>query len=350
MPRSIPTTLRISVLTVMATLLGIASPALAGQSLMDELPEAHNTVIAVDFTELRDSPLFEEGFEMVKGQPAAAAALRQVEEDFGLDIESDIAALVVASDSPPLSSQLVSNPMAALENPEQHQASGALVLIRGDLDASDIIAEMADLEEDQEAPSQIRQPGFEVGGIDDQTLAISTGDESFLDESRRQLADDRSGPGAAFTRGIERLGGSQGLYMMTQPTIPDPEAMRDEVGAVASFGGMSMDLSDEVRISGLVTLGGEEEAEEMVEQVDEIRNEVSGNPLVSLFGVAPLVDNLSVRQDDNEVLVRTSMTNHEASRLVSQLRSLVQSQQGLQNPLQGPGFGGDSDDDEDEDE
>ena len=327
--------LRVLFFTALAATLVFSSSALAGQSLMSELPTGHNTVIVVDLTELRDSPLYKQGVQMVKSHPGAAAGLQQVEQEWGVNLEEDISALVIASDSPPINAQMLSDPAAMLENPGSQQTEGALVLIRGNFDAPALLAKIADVDDDADPPSYFREDGVEVRALDGRTLAVAGGQDSYLDRMRQSLQGDRSGPGSVFDGGIRSLGASQGIYMMVQPSIADPDAMRDEVGATLSFGGIAIDLTDsEIRFGGLARLGSEEEATSTVEQVDEVRKELAGNPLLSVFGVRPLVDNLSVRQDDGDVIVRTSMTNRQASRLISRIQSMAQTQQGLQNPLQ----------------
>lgn len=327
-------------------LLLMASPAVAGEDLMAELPSGQDTVIVVDFDELRDSPLYDQAFELLNGQPAVQNSLRQLENELGLNAKTDLDSLVVTSNSPPLSTGLLNHPAGALQQAAAQESDGGLVLIRGDFEPKALLARLADesessTEDEQEARSSLRQDGFELRVIDDRTLAIILGPTEFLDETREKLKADRSGPGQVFEDTMKRLGESQGLYMMIEPSIEDPERMQRQMGALASFGAISLDLKDNVGVAGFLRLDDAESAARLAGQVDEMRQEVAGNPLASLLGFAPVLRNLSVQQDEEELLLRTSMSNNQAIRLVRQGATLMNRGQQLQRPLEGRGIGDD---------
>lgn len=351
------TAILVAIVTLIAVT-GLAATAATGQELLDELPDGHDTVIAVDFTELRDSPLYDQAYDALSSQPSMAPVLTQLEEDLGLDLRRDIDGLVVTSDSPPLSTDLLNQPTGALQNAAAGGSTGGLVIVRGDIDPEAMILQLSgdsesasDDEDGADSIRHLRLDGLELRILDDETMAITLGSESFLDSSRQRLAGERSGPGSHFTRAINRLGSSQGIYMMIAPSIEDPEEIEREVGAVASFAAVSVDLrAQQVRIGALLQLDDEENAADTLGELDTLREEAVGNPLTSLLGIQPILKNLSLQQDGDELLIRTSMTNRQASRLARQLATLTARGQQLQQPLEGRGLNVDVSDEEDANE
>ena len=329
----------------------VVSPAAAGESLMDELPEGHDTVIAVDFTELRDSPLYDRAFEMLNANPAVKDSFQQMQRELGIDAKSDLDALVMTSNSPPLSAGLLNHPSGALDQAAAQESDGGLVLIRGDIEPETLLARLSDDsaaegdedvdEGEREASRSLRRDGVEITVLDERTVAIALGPTAYLDQAKDKLAAERSGPGSIFDESVRRLGANQGLYMMIQPTIEDPDRVRRQMGAVASFGALSLDLKNEVRLAGFLHLDSEENATALASQIDELRQEISGNPLASMLGFAPVLENLSVQQDGGELFIRTSMTNQQALRIARQASTLMARGQQLQQPLEGRGIGED---------
>lgn len=328
---------------------GIASPAIAGPDLIDELPDGHDTLIAIDFTELRGSPLFDQTFEALSSQPDVATLLGQLHDDLGLDPRNDLDALVMTSDSPPLSADLLQQPAGALQNAAARDGAGGLVIIRGDIEMDALMERLRGESGDESDGEYVRSDGMELRSLDDRTVAIAFGDAEFLDTARGKLSADRSGPGAVFERAIERLGRSQGIYLMISPTVADPEAVEDEMGAIASFAAVSVNLgADQVRIGALMQLDDDETAAALLEEVDGLRREAAGNPLASLLGFRPILENLSLQQEGDEIVIRSSMSNQQAIRLAGQAARLASRGQQLQNPLEGRGIETDDSDSDDE--
>ncbi len=315
-------------------LLAFSSTASANDNLIKELPRGHDTVVLVDFSQMRGSPLYDQVFEMLGNHPALSGFLSYMEDDLELDLRNDVEALALTTDTPPLSAELLNQPMAALDGSGSANSDGSLILVRGDLDAETILKKLARDSEYEVENNRLPLQSGEMRILDSKTLAIIAGTDDFVTATARQLDGDRSGPGGEFTRGIARLGPSQGIYAMVRPTIKDDV----DVEAEPSFTALSVDLKDEVQIALLLDLPTEDDAEKMAKDVDELRREFGGNPLVSMFGAKPLIDNLSLRQNGKEFSMRTSMTNDETIRLVTQLYSLTQSSQDLSRPIGGDRF------------
>lgn len=340
---------RVVAVAFLVTIIVFSSTALANQDLMEELPESHDTVIAVDFDELRGSPLYEQVFEILANHESAGYMVGRLRDDFSIDIKTDLDALVITSDSPPLSKSMLDQPGGAIEDAATRDSEGALVIIRGDIDPDALFAEAAESSDEELDPEakQIRLDGLELARLSDRTMAIAVGTEDYLDETRQLIESDRSGPGAVYDRAVDQLGASQGLYMMIEPSIANPDQMREEMGALATFAALTVDLKQQVQLASLVSLEDSDAAAQMVEEVDGMRQEAGNNPMMSIFGLAPLLENMSVQQDSADIYIRTSMSNDEAGLLVRQIGGIMSSRQDLQKPLEGRGMeSDDSGDDE----
>jgi hypothetical protein len=335
--RAVPVSLVVACLSV--GLLAFTSTASANEGLLGELPGGHDTVVLVDFSQMRGYPLYDQVFQMLGEHPALSGVLTYMEDDLGIDLKSDVDTLALSTDTPPLSAELLNQPMAALDGSGSANSEGSLILVRGSLDAESVLQKLAEDSEHDVENNRLPLQSGEMRILDSRTLAIIAGSDNFVAATARKLDGDRSGPGSEFTRGISRLGSAQGIYAMVRPTIKDDV----ELDAEPSFTAFSLDLKDQVRIALLLDLPSESDAEAMVQEVDQIRKEFGGNPLASMFGAKPLIDNLSLRQNGKEFSMRTSMTNDEAIRLVTQLYSLSRSSEDLSRPIGGDRFKTDDD-------
>lgn len=320
--------------------LAFSAPLFAGQNLLRELPDGHDTLIVVDFSQMQSSPLYDQAFDIISEHPALKGFLTYLESDLGIDARTDLEALTVVSDTPPLSAALLSQPLAVLEDggPAAH-SEGTLIVVRGNFDASRVLEKIASDDSNEVQGDRFRNHMGELRALGEKTLAISLGSDDFVDSMSSRLSADRNGPGSIFTGGIQRLGPSQGLYFMIRPTIDSDAELETE----PSFAALSIDLKENVRVALLVDLPSEEAAEEMVEEMDQLRRQMGGNPLLGMFGARPLVDNLSIRQDGKQFTMRSSMTNDQALRLARRLNSVAQSSQDLSQPLGGDDRDGGSD-------
>lgn len=347
--------LALATVVVLAVTLTFASTAVAADDLLGELPGSDDTLVVVDFEKLQDSPVFDRVFGMLAEQPEARRALSRLDDDLGVDPRTDLEALVMTSDSPPLSTNLLqqSDPTQAVESAAAGHDGKSLMLVRGDFDAAELLESAAEqLDGDAESDEDQRYvttAQFEVHQLDDRTVAIATGSTDELAQTRQQLQGERQGISSGFQSAMQRLGDSSGMYMMIEPTIEDPGQFREETGASASFAAVSVDLSDAVRIGTLMTLENEQQVQQTAEELDEMRDEAGSNPMAGLLGFGPLLENLSIEQDGQDLLVRTSMTNPEANRLIDQVGSILQTEQQLEQPLEGDGFDDGDDDDSDDD-
>lgn len=350
--------LRSSILSLSVALVvtSLASTAVATPDLAGELPQTGDTVVAIDLTEIRDSALYDRGFELISDHADAAGFVTRLERDFGLDLRSDVDALVVTSDSPAVDAEMldVDDPADAVDTAAAGQPTESLLLARGDFEVMDVLRQAADQldarlhEDDDVTGSSVRTDGFELHALDDQTLAVAAGPPARLEQIRESLDGSPSGLTSTFERGVQQLGPGQGIYMMIEPTIRGDA----DLPADASFAGLALDLDDEVRLGTVVRLEDRQTVGRSAEQLDDVRQQADSNPMTGLLGLDPLLDNLSIQQSGDELVVRSSMSEREALHLLQQVESILQTERQLQQPLEGEGFDPDdespSDDDQDD--
>lgn len=313
---------------VLLICLGISSPALAAERLVEELPDGHNAMVAVDFTELRSSPFFAPAVQWITNHPAVGPQLQALESTLGIEVAKDLESLALVSDTPPLSADMLANPMAAVSSGAE-SSEGMIVLIRGDLDSAELIGRLAGDEDDGEENKYLRHGEMDLHFIDEKTIAVAIGQSSYRDAAKSRL-QDRSGPGSVFSAAFSTLGSGQGLYLMTKPEL-DAEAR--EMTTPASFAAAAISLSSDVRLSVFMTMDTAEDAEKSAKDFEKLRKEAAANPLLGMFGLGPVVKNLSIRQQEKEVVVRTSMTNAEAGNLMRQALRIMSTSQQLGTPL-----------------
>lgn len=338
--------------SLVAAVTFVASNAAAQPALMEELPTGYDTVVTADFQQLRGSALYEEALSVVQQHPQASRAIADVDDQFGIDLRSDLHAMAMVSESPPLSSRMFGDLSGAVERAAANaDDNGSIIFLQGDFDSRQLMRGIGEIDDGEELPSHIEHRGVELHAIGADMLAVINGPSQFVDTARQQLAGDRSGPGDRFQRAARQIGNSPALTLMMAPSVEDPEAVRDEVGTTASFVAAGADVRSGLQLALLAELDGEDAASELVDDIDEIRGEIGENPLVDLLGFGPLVANLSVQQSGAEVIVRSSMTDAEARRLAGQLRSISEQSQQLESPIEGdrlqaPDSGDDADADD----
>lgn len=309
--------------------IGLSTPALAGQNLAGEFPDGHDSLIVVDFNQLRNSPFFARAMAWVRSQPEVESQLRDMEREFSIDVETDIEVFALLSDTPPLNPDMLTDPMGALsQGLATAESDGSTIFIRGNIEGAELLARL----NEGQAARHARTPDMDVHLIDDRTLALVSGPNTYRDEIRTKLQNS-SGPGAVFTQAFATFGSAQGVYLMSAPEL-DAE-LRDELGASASFAAVGLQMASDVRLAVLLTMESEESAAQSAMDFESLRGEALANPLVSLFGLGPLVNNMAIRQEGPAIQLRTSMTNAEADRLLTRALRIMATAQDMQTPLGG---------------
>ncbi len=303
------------------------SPA-AAQMTVDDVPQGFDTVIGVNFDEIRESPLYDRAITMARSQPGIDHMLAELESSMDIDISTDLTSLLVASEFPPLNQRMLSSPAAAMQGAAQGSGN-TFAVVTGAFDSHSILQKLSE-DHDGERPLDLDGRNTTLVAMDSDKLAIFMGDGSFRDGAMDLLSttgalDDK------YQQGLQSLGDRSGIFLLTSPNIDDEELAEE---ADASFVGLAMSGGPRnVHISTLVTLSDEESASAMLEEVDEARTQAAQNPLISLFGVRPLLDNLSLQQDGHHVFMETTMPNRNALRLAQRLGNILENQAELQQPL-----------------
>lgn len=343
----VPAILAVALLTLCLAA-SIPTTAAAATDLAEELPQVHDTVIVADFDQMRDSPLYDRTFDLLESNHQAAGLIEELNDEFGISPRSDLEALAITSEAPPLNAAILTNPNTALDEATNQQSENAFILIRGNFEATDILERLVEESRLQRGPddesTSVTGNGIEVHITGESTLGIALGSSDYLSQQRQQLQGDTAGLNDAFRHGIQRLGDSQGLYLMVEPTIENPEQMQQNVGASASFVGLALDLKSQFNLAMVMDVDDDELATETVGDIDEMRRQGAANPMATLFGFGPMLENLSIEQRESEILMRTSMTNPEALRIIDQVRGIMEAEQQLGDPLEGDGFDTDQSD------
>ena len=310
-------------------LLGLlASPAWAVGDLVEELPGGHNTLVAIDFDQLRQSPFFAPSMEMIYQNSQVGSQVRAIEERLGISARDDVQKMVVVTDGPPLSAAMLTNPMGAFESGEI-APTGSTVFIRGRLEADQILSRMSG----EEAPSaHLRLPDFDLHRVDERTLAVISGPDTYRTRANQGFSN-RTGLDARFRQGLTRLGNSQGLYIMTAPNL---QADAQALGPAATFAAVGVEMASEVRFVVLLTMKEEEAAKKSKEDLTNLRQQAAGNPMLGIFGLRPLVQNLAISRDKDVITLQTSMTNSEARVLLQRIVGYLNSTREMSRPLGDP--------------
>ena len=306
----------------------ISSPVWAIDDLVGELPSGHNTLIAADLDELKKSPFFGPAMEMVYQNSLLGTQLRALENRLEIKARDDIYQLVVVTDGPPLSAAMLTNPMGAIESGEI-EPTGMTVFVRGRFQSDQILTRLSG---ESEAPSHVNLPDFDLHRVDTTTLAVISGPNDYRTRANQEFSN-RSGLNAQFRQGLSGLGGSQGLYVMT---APDLRADAQALGPAASFAAVGVEMASNVAFKILLTMDEEDAAIQSEEDITNLHQQAAGNPMLGIFGLRPLVQNLTVDRDGKVITLQTSMTNSEARILLQRILGYLNSTREMNRPLGDP--------------
>jgi len=115
--------------------------------------------------------------------------------------------------------------------------------------------------------------------------------------------------------------------------VPEIDPDAQEMTSSASFAAAAVTLGSDVRLSVLMTMGSQADAEESAREFEALRDEAAANPLLGMFGLGPVITNLSIRQQDTDIIVRTSMTKAQATNLMRQALQIMATSNQLRTPL-----------------
>lgn len=319
-------------LTILITLciVALSAPAWAVEGLLDKLPNDHNTFVGADFDRLRGSPFFTPTIALVRGNPTLGASLRTMEEQLGLKVETDIQQVALVTNGPPISLSMLNDPMGAATAAGPR---GATIIVRGRFESDQILRRLSG---EEQAPAHLRLDGLEVHRLSENTLALITGPDSYRQGINRTILRPQ-GLSATFRAAISKVG-TQGIYVVT---APDLEADVQAMGADARLAIIGVQAGSNVRLRMLLTMSDSETAVNSKKNFQGLREQAASNPMLGIFGVRPLVANMEISNDDNDVILNTSMTNNEARILIQRVVGYLQTTQDLQRPL-GPTPGGDT--------
>lgn len=298
----------------------------AQSSLIAAAPGGHSAIIAADFDLLRASPFYSPAMNWVMEHPVVGFQLRDLEEQIGIDLRKDISSFVMLTDLPPLSPAMLTDPLSLMGSGADDLASeNGTMLIRGKFKASEVAKTLGD----GESGPQI-DGNRELVVVDPSTLAIVRGDGAYRSQMRDRLPGT-SGPGEEFMAAISKLGDPQALYMMAIPKLEDKGS--------AKFAAFGARFGAEIQLSVLMTMADAESAQASAEELEALRATAGGNPLLSVFGVGPLVERLSIRHNERDVQVQTSATNAEVQIMLLNFMRVAATAQDLQQPLGGENIG-----------
>lgn len=312
---------------VISFLLSVTTWAFDG--LLDELPGEHNTVVLADIGQLKTSPFFLPTMLMVRQNPLLGSSLRDLEEQLEIDLQNDLQKVAIVTDGPPIRLEMLTDPMDAIQTAASSRRATTIV-VQGFFDADQILDRISG---EEGISRRLHTDGIEIHRVSANTLAVVSGPDEYRQDMNQRFRSSR-GLNPTFRSAFQKLG-QQGLYLITMPRLDESV---EAIGETADLAGLGIHLGGEIRLRMLLTMGDDEGATASLEEFRALREQLAANPILAIFGLQPLVTNLSMNASGPDLYLNTSMTNNEGRILIQRVIGYLQTANDLQVPLQ-PGRG-----------
>lgn len=313
---------------ICALCLGFMGEAQAKDRILAAAPAGHNAVIAVEVDELRSSPFFETATSWMMAHPVLGANLKELEDRLDVELRKDITAFALLTNLPPLSPEMLADPFSILQGGgAELETDSGTVLVRGKFKAEEVIEKLSD-----GAKELVLDGERVVYAVDGSTLAIVRGDSTYQGQMRERLPT-AAGPGEEYMKAASKFGPRQGIYLMVAPNLEEADQES------ARFAAIGARLGADIQLSLLLTMFDDERAQASAKEFEELRQSAGDNPLISLFGVTPALNNLSIRQNARDIQMQTSMSNDQVVAMLTNFARVAATAQDLELPLGGEQFG-----------
>jgi hypothetical protein len=289
-----------------------AAPAFAGSGdLIKYTPKSTKLVMGANLDALKPSPLYREMLALVKGRPAFAEFLSFLEVEAGINIEKDVQGVAVAM------------PEVSM-NPAQANAQDTMTLVvSGKFDRKRLL----------EAVDK-KFPGHPITGegptarhtlgtvtlafASDKELVMTVGDQDFQDKTWNALANKKES--ASSNKDITTMAGklnlTRGMWLIgVTGHLP-------QNGPKMNVAGMTVDLASGLKIDLIGTMNGKEDVKKSLADFEMLKKEAT-NPMVTMMGAAPLIQNLKTGSKGLDVTMTTQMNAAQFQNMMGMLMTTL---------------------------
>lgn len=305
--------------------LGLGSPAFAQDpaSLMQYVPETSRFVMGANFSQLRKSPFYGDALAWLKGNTSLGTTLTALSPKGGSDPMQDLDAALLGFPS------MEMNATRAAEAPFVAIVSGKF---KGDVLRASAKANVQGLSERKSGNWTVYSfDRYDFAIPADGLFVVVGGPESFRKKSWPSISGKKGGvksnPVMAKLLGEVDMGRS--MWILADTREMQPKAAPGQPGSIQSQGAAVMvDVVGGLAMTMTSHMESAEAASAAERQFRELQREASQNPMLGLFGLTPLVRNLSVRVDSkSRIVMTTSMTESETRVLIQKLQQLIKQAQ-----------------------
>lgn len=331
--RLFSTLLFLSLLVPSLALAGDDDKSASSRALLSYLPADSQFAAQVDVEKLRKSKYFKRAYNMLEEQAKDDEKLAELISEDGFDIESD------------LSSVAIGLPVSRV-SPNTGVNKGVFVM-DGSFDEEKIRKLVKEEYDDLETReigdmTAFRLDETEFGLPASNRLVITMGPESY----RKKVWNLARKGGKSFEKTasdknlLDGLETDRTLWMVNLIT----GSMRGPSSSAKSAA-ISVNLDSGLDLQVVSRVDDEAAAKEMVQRIGAMKKSAGENPMLSMFGAGPLVENLKVENNKTSVVATTSMTESELDYLVQKVQQIAASQSTLSIPSSSGGAGKPTDND-----
>lgn len=276
-------------------------------------------VVGLEVGAVQSSPLYKETMAWVRTQSVVSDILSLLETESDFNIEKDLHSLVMVSPEIPTGvDDLSTLPFT--------------IALSGKFD-QDAITKAAktkfpDFVERKEAKLTILGADKrELGFIDGNTLVVASGSKSYLSNTWKKLASQKTTHNAKFKPILSDVVAEHGGWILIDSKSMATGATK---GPKANLSALAFRMSDKLFLTMLSHLQDESAATQAVQETEKLKAEAQSNPMITMMGLGPLLKNMAVKQDKSKLWITSSMTELETRTLLTRMRAIAERSQALQ--------------------
>lgn len=307
---------------------GVAN-AQSSRDLARYLSAQDNAIGGLNIDELRKSKYFKQALEWAKGSPGVQELLGFL-SDAGMDVSTDLSAVVIG---------------VAQINPDAKPGSDALTIaLAGKIDAEKVLKALADKKIELQPTKDGKLTIYSREGVDlvfpqKGVLWMSTGSSDYrkgallaLKTEKKTLQDT-----PYFKSIIDGVDTQRGLWILVEPTASQSGGIAEQAGPQAKSAAISVGIVNGFKLDILMELTEEKDAEAAAAEISAQARQMSTNPMVTMFGAGPLLNNLKVSHKGKRLTGQTTMTAADFDKLIALGAQLIENQLNAQGPAAMPG-------------
>lgn len=303
-------------MTAVVLLFGLSSAvAQDAGGLTKYLSSQNDVVMGVNISELRSNKYYDQLIEWARSQAGGGEILAAFEDESGLDIKKDIDAISIAFRS-----------TGSMNKQEQQREF--VMAMSGTFKAKKLVAaikkESPNLETEKNSGITYYKKGDIWLAVPQDGLVLMTGGkDTYVGKNLATFGSQKNSIRSkkVVKKMLSEVDTSGDMWIAGDMSSVPASAEGPKPNSL----GLELNFDSGLDVQLIAQMPSKEDAQTALKQMNQMQSQNANNPIVSMFGAKPLVDNLEIKASGSKVELSTEMKPKEFDNMIKAITQMAQS-------------------------